>query len=108
MGQIPHRLSITDITNADPCVVTVSEVLADEGFATGNFVRLTDLNGAIPTPRGVDPLNNYRWKIIVTGASTFTLKHPVTDEDVDSTNFPPYVEGGYCNLIETEFFYHGD
>lgn len=107
-GQIPHRANITGITNANPCVVTVTEVLADEGFSSGDFVRLTDLNGCMPTPRGEDPLNNYRWKILITGDSTFSLKHPVTDVPVDSTNFTPYVEGGYCNLIETEFFYYGE
>lgn len=105
MGQIPHRANIILITNDFPCEVTTEE---EHGYETGNFIRLTDLNGAMPTPRGEDPLNNYRWKIIVTGLDTFTLLHPVTDQPVDSTNFPPYVEGGYCNLIETNFFYHGD
>lgn len=105
MGQTPHRVNITSITNANPCAVTTDE---EHGFSTGDFVRLTDLNGAMPIPRGMDPLNNYRWKIVKTGADSFTLKHPVTHKPVDSTDYPPYVEGGYCNLIETEFFYHGD
>ncbi len=69
---------------------------------------MTDLNGAMPIPRGEDPLNNYRWKIIVTDLDKFTLKYPVTDLPVDSTLFPPYVEGGFCNLIETNFVYEGN
>lgn len=104
-GQTPHRADILSISNALPCAVETTE---EHGYSTNDFVRLTDLNGSMPTPRGEDPLNNYRWQIIVTGNTTFTLKHPVTHKPVDSTNFTPYVEGGYCNLIETEFFYHGE
>ena len=105
MGQTPHRANITSITNALPCEVTTTE---EHGYSTNAFVRLTDLNGAMPTPRGEDPLNNYRWQIIVTSTTSFTLKHPVTHEPVDSTTFPPYVEGGYCNLIETNFQYNAE
>lgn len=104
-GQTPHRANITSITNALPCAVTTTE---EHGYSTDDFVRLTDLNGAMPIPRGQDPLNNYRWQIIVTSTTSFTLKHPVTHEPVDSTNFPPYVEGGYCNLIENNFQYNAE
>ena len=104
-GQTAHRADILDITNGLPCQVTTVE---SHGYATNDFVRLTDLNGSMPTPRGEDPLNNYRWQIVVTDVDKFTLKHPVTHLLVDSTNFPPYVIGGYCNLIETEFYYYGD
>jgi hypothetical protein len=104
-GQAAARTDISNITNANPCEITTT---TDHGYSTGDFVRLTDLNGAMPIPRGEDPLNNYRWKIIVTGDTTFTLKHPVTDLPVDSTNFPPYVEGGFCNLIQTNFTYEGN
>lgn len=105
MGQTPHRANIINITNALPCVVTTEE---EHGFDTNDFVRFTNLNGAMPIPRGMDELNNYRFKIVVTGVDEFYLKDPITDEPVDSTNFPPYVTGGFCNLVETEFFYHGD
>lgn len=104
-GQTPHRANILSISNALPCVVETTE---EHGYFTNDFVRLTDLNGAMPTPRGEDPLNNYRWQIIVTSNTTFTLKYPITHLPVDSTNFPPYVEGGYCNLIETEFNYNAE
>ena len=105
MGQIPHRANIANITNALPCAITTD---GEHGYSTRNFVRLTDLNGAMPIPRGEDPLNNYRFRIIVTGLDSFTLQDPITFKPIDSTNYPPYVEGGYCNLIATEFFYHND
>src|SRR3972149_641451 len=103
MGQTPHRADIAAISNADPCEVTT---VAAHEYSTHDFVRLTDLNGAMPTVRGVDPLNNYKYRIIVTGDTTFTLQDPITHQAIDSTNYPPYVEGGYCNLVETTFFYH--
>lgn len=105
LGQIPRRANITGITNALPCEVTTEE---DHAYTTGNFVRLTDLNGAMPVPRGEDPLNNYRFRIIVTGLTTFTLQNPITREPIDSINYPPYVEGGFCNLIEQNFVYYND
>lgn len=105
MGQTPHRAEITNITNADPCVVTTSE---EHGYSTHDFVRLTNLNGCMPIPHGSDPLNNYKFRIIVTGNNAFSLQDPITFKDVDSTNFTPYVSGGYCNLIETNFVYLND
>ena len=105
MGQTPHRADILSITNDLPCAVTTTE---EHGYATFDFVRLTDLNGCMPTPRGEDPLNNYRFRIIVTGVDSFTLQDPITHQPIDSTNYPPYVTGGYCNLIETNFVYHND
>jgi len=102
MGQIPFRSNILGITNALPCVVTID---VNPGYVTGNFVRLTDLNGAMPIPRGEDPLNNYRWKIVLTSPTTFSLRDPITNQDVDSTNFPPYVTGGSCNLVNFDFEY---
>jgi len=105
MGQTPHRSDISNITNAFPCVVTTTE---EHGYSSYSFVRLTDLNGCMPIQRGEDPLNNYRFRIIVTGVNEFKLQHPVTNKYVDSTNYPPYVTGGYCNLIETDFNYLND
>lgn len=105
MGQIPRRSNVLNITNANPCVVTID---VNPGYVTGDFIRLTDLNGAMPIHRGEDPLNNYRWKITLLSDTTFFLRHPVTDIPVDSTIYTPYVEGGFCNLVDTTFFYHGD
>lgn len=105
MGQVPRRSDILSITNALPCAVATTE---EHGYSTHDFVRLTNLNGAMPSPHGSDPLNNYRFRIIVTGVDTFTLQYPVTFEPVDSINFTPYTTGGYCNLIERDYIYYND
>lgn len=105
MGQTPKRSNVLSITNSKPCVV---EIDVNPGYVTNDFIRLTDLNGAMPVNRGVDPLNNYRWKIVILTATTFYLKHPVKNTEVDSTNFPPYVEGGFCNLVNEVFEYLND
>jgi len=105
VGQLPHRFAITNITNALPCTVTTAE--ANE-YSTGDFVRLTGLDGWMPVPRGVDELNNNRYRIVVTGTTTFTLQDPITHDPIDSSNFPSYVTGGSVNLIETTFFYYGE
>ena len=105
MGQIPKRSNILSISNALPCVV---EIDINPGYHTNDFVRITDLNGAMPISRGEDEINNGRWKITLLSDTIFSLKHPVTNEPVDSTNFPPYITGGYCNLIQTNFVYHGE
>lgn len=102
-GQTPRRANITAITNALPCEVTTSAV---HGYTTGDFVRLTDLNGAMPTHRGEDPLNNYKFRIIVNSTTSFTLQDPITHDPIDSTNYTPYVTGGYCNLVNTDFTYN--
>lgn len=103
IGQLTERVNIINITNALPCEVT-TEIA--HGFANKSFVRLTDLNGAMPNPRGEDPLNNYKFRIIVTSDTSFTLQDPITFLPIDSTNYPPYVEGGSCNLVQTTFIYY--
>jgi len=104
-GQIPQRANIIAISNASPCEIQTE---SDHEFSTDDFVRLTDLNGSMPTLRGEDTLNNHRFQIIVTATDKFTLKYPITHLPVDSTTFPPYVEGGSCNVIAATFFYYGD
>ncbi len=103
IGQLTERVAIVDITNALPCQVTTE---TDHGFSNKSFVRLTGLNGSMPVPRGEDPLNNYKFRIIVTGDTTFTLQDPITFEPIDSTNYPPYVEGGSCNLVQQTFIFY--
>lgn len=105
MGQSSHRANVSNITNAFPCVVTTT---AAHGYETDSFVRLTDLNGAVPIPRGQDPINNYRFKIIVTSTTAFSIHDPITGIGIDSTNYPHYVTGGNCNLIETNFVYNAE
>ena len=106
IGQVPHRAQIFLITNSLPCTITTVE--DEHGFVTGDMVRLTDLNGMMPYPRGSDPLNNYRFEIVVTLPDTFYLRDPITHKDIDSTLYPPYVTGGSANRIATQFTFYGD
>lgn len=106
IGQLPHRAVILSISNESSCVITTT---AAHEYSTYDFVRLTNLNGMMPTPQhGADQLNGNRYRIIVTGDDTFRIQDPITFEDIDSTNFPPYTEGGNVNLIENNFFYYGE
>jgi len=100
-GQTAHRFKISGISNANPCVVTTDT----NDFETGNFVRITDLNGRIPTPRGCDQINNKKFLIVVVDTTHFKLKDKTTHEYINSTNFTPYVTGGNVNLVEFDFEY---
>ena len=102
MGQTAHRANISGVSSATKCEITTD---AAHGYSTNDFIRITDLNGMMPVKRGVDQINNRKYKIVVTDTDKFTLKNPITFKDVDSTNFTPYVSGGYCNLVETIFEY---
>ena len=57
-GQEERRTNIYSISNGTTCTVVTT---TDHDYSTHDFVRLTDLNGVMPTPRGVDPLNNNRY-----------------------------------------------
>lgn len=103
IGQLPERVPIVNITNAFPCEVTTEFA---HGFPNKSLVRLTDLNGAMPIPRGEDPLNNYKFRIIVTELDKFFLQDPTTYEPIDSTNYPPYVTGGSANLVQPTFIFY--
>lgn len=108
MGQIPRRANILDVSNALPCEITTD---ADHGFSSDEFVRITDLNGGIKPPhgpRGMDPINNYRFRIKVTATNKFTLEYPVSFLPVDSTDYTPYLEGGFATIVQQSFIYHGD
>jgi len=119
VGQLPQRINIVNITNALPCEIT-TEVPTPfppsdperypppfpDIYYDKQFVRLTELNGAIPNPHGEDPLNNKRFRIIITGPVSFTLQDPITFKPIDSTNYPPYITGGQCTLIQKEFVFY--
>lgn len=112
MGQIARRATISNITNAFPCVVTTTD---PHGFLTSESIRFTGLNGAKQAtpnspaqPHGSDPLNNYRFVIVSIDDNNFKIKYPVTGIYVDSTNFTPYITGGEATIVETNFVYHND
>jgi len=100
--QEEHRFNINNITNAKPCVVITSTA---HDFSTYDFVRIMDVNGRMPIPRGMDQIDGGKFRIIVIDTTNFSLQDPITFEDIDSTNFTPYVTGGNVNLIEKTFVY---
>lgn len=104
-GQEIVRADISAMTNGTPCTITTD---AAHGFSTNDFVRLTDLNGSIPVLRGMDELNNRKFRVVVIDTTNFYLEDPITFEKIDSTNFPPYVTGGFCTLVQNNFIYSGD
>lgn len=97
-GVAESVFAISGVTQADPCVVTTSSA---HGFQDDQLVRITDLGqvGANATDRGMDELNNNRYRITVTSTTEFSLKDPITDEAIDSSSFVAYVSGGNVTLI---------
>ena len=79
--------TVSGVSNANPCQITTS---SPHTLSTGNLVSLANILG--PTM-----LNGRYYTITVTGASTFTL------DGVDSTEFPPYVSGGFWFLNPIQF-----
>jgi hypothetical protein len=93
-GQASMHATISGITQADPCVITHSTY----SFQTNQIVRITDLGSDMPTDRGMNQLNNNRYRIVVLGATTFSLKDVITGEPIDSSAFTAYVAGGRITL----------
>ena len=93
-GQATSHATISGITQADPCVVTHSAYT----FQTNQIVRITDLGNTGVSDRGMGPLNNNRFRIVVLSATTFSLKDVITGEPIDSTTFTAYVSGGRITL----------
>lgn len=90
-GQASSHAAISNITQADPCVVTTS---AAHGFQTNQLVRFTNLGDCGAVNHGMAQLNNNRYAIVVINATSFSLKFVETGEPVDSTAFTAYVSGG--------------
>jgi len=106
IGQLPHRATLLSVSIGFPCIITTTMA---HGYSTHDFIRLTNLNGMMPIPQhGADQLNGNRYRIIVTGDDTFKIQDPITYQDIDSTNFPPYTTGGNVNLIEPTFYFYGE
>lgn len=94
-GVASSQLDINAISKADPCVV---ETTTAHGWQTNQIVRFTDLGSDMPTARGMDQLNNNRYRIVVLTSTTFSLKDVITGEPIDSLNYTTYVSGGYVTL----------
>ena len=94
-GVTAYRSLISGVTQADPCVVTTTAV---HGLQTNQIIRITDLGSDMPTARGMDQLNNNRYRVVVIDTTSFSLKDPVSDEAIDSTSFTAWVSGGRIDL----------
>lgn len=103
-GQAEVRADISDITRANPAVVTTS---AAHGMSTGDYIRITGLGpvGEDAAARGMDQLTARRFKITVLTTTTFSLQDPISGEDIDTTTYPAYVSGGSANKITQTFEY---
>ena len=94
-GVTAYRSLISGVTKADPCVVTTTGA---HGLQTDQIVRISDLGSDMPTARGMDQLNNNRYRVVVLTSTTFSLKDVITDDPIDSTDFTTWVAGGRVNL----------
>jgi len=101
-GQQVRRTPISAVSTSAQCLVTTTD---PHEFSSGDFVRITDLNSHMPVLRGQDQINNKLFKVVVDTATTFFIKDITTDRYIDSSGYTPYVEGGSCNLDQTEFIY---
>jgi len=84
---VENATSITDITQANPGVVTS----VGHGYATGDEVYIDDV-------AGTDELNGQFFLVVRIDADTFSL----TDQDgnaIDTTSFTAYVSGGESKRI---------
>lgn len=93
-GVSSRQATISAVTQADPCVITHSAYT----FQTNQVVRITDLGSDMPTARGMDQLNNNRYRIVVINATSFSLKDVISGEAIDSSAFTAYVSGGRITL----------
>lgn len=93
-GQATSHATISGITQADPGVVTHSTYT----FQTNQIVRFTDLGDCGVVDHGMAELNNNRYRIVVLGATTISLKDVITGEPIDTTAFTAYVSGGRITL----------
>jgi len=94
-GATDYSATIAGVSQADPCVVTTSSA---HGYQTDQLVRITDLGSDMPTARGMDEINNKRFRITVINTTTFSLRDPITDDFIDSTSYTAWVAGGRVQL----------
>ena len=76
-GATAYRSLISAVSQADPCVITTTAV---HGLQNDQLVRITDLGSDMPTARGMEQLNNNRYRVVVVDTTNFSLKDPVSDE----------------------------
>ena len=79
--------TITDITRADPGIITSS----GHGLSTDDIVLLKDIGG-------MTELNNKFFKVVNLTVSTFSLKD-IDGNDIDTSSFTAYSSGGTATKI---------
>lgn len=94
-GATAYRALIAGVSQANPCVVTTT---AAHGYQTDQIVRISDLGADAPTARGMNQINNMRFRIVVLTSTTFSLKDVVSDDPINSTSYTAWVAGGRVNL----------
>lgn len=101
-GQTAYRALISAVSKAVQCQITTTVA---HGYTTGQSVRITDLNGSIPTDRGMVQINNKKFLIFVNSTTTFLLRNLITKEYINSTDYQTYVSNGRVNLENTIFLW---
>ena len=90
-------ITITGMTNADPGVFTTSSA---HGLTDGDVVDISDVKGAVVIgtdddllPVDIDDVNKTGWIVANATSTTFTITDS-DGNDVDTTDFRVYEEGG--------------
>ncbi len=91
--------AITDITKADPGVVTTS---TDHNFSTNDYVRIADVEGMTEiNGKKVDKFRGV-FKITDTGDRTFTLQAGSGHLDTSGAGYTAYTSGGTATKVIKE------
>lgn len=85
-------ISITNVTQADPAVVTA----AAHGFSDGQQVRIFDVDG-------MAELNEIVFSVSSPATNTFELRDSTDTVDIDSSSFTTYTENGSVFQVENTF-----
>lgn len=84
--------TVTDITLADPAVVTAT----DHTLTDGEQIRLSDVSGMTEVNRQV-------YTVSTVSGSTFELRDSTDAVDVNSIDFTAYTSGGAVEQVENTF-----
>ena len=89
-----YYATISDITAADPGVITCDsvdpELTDDHGFQTGDIVYVEGINAEDTLHR----LNNRMFRAVRASATTLTLKTLNGQDEINTTDYPEYDSGG--------------
>jgi hypothetical protein len=84
-----ETFSISNITRANPAVVTTSTT---HTYETGDIVHIT---GAV----GMVQINHFQYSITKLTGSTFSLQHVDTGANINSTSFGTYASGATATTV---------